>query len=593
MNCNCNEREEECGCEVKDLGTSCVIYNGDRLEYLDVEKNTNTTVIFDKIDNSFEELREYVINQPATTNAVNIGGGEYIYADKDVLNRLQFKSIVGVGEINVNSTSETIEISADISFDNLIESNSPYITVNEQGGKYSISYNYNLVTSSDNYIQVNALENGTALSLNEAAIQNLIGTVSITSDTLEIENTGTTFNIEVPDDGVKKFYVNNLYTGQTSNGTELKPFKTVAQAITAYIGTGTYMAPQFQSQGAKIIVKRSGNIYVLSDSLLVRGLWLEIEDGATLQTNISNTEYLVDFTQIPNEYTGSFNINIVGQSREGSRISVRRPLIKHDGRGLGGNTRNISIQNLQIDIINTNITEHVIKVDSQATSVEDVGTRISIKNINLFNSAYQAPFIYLRGKGHVVIDSTEVRFKRTSSQEADTQTIPMEVYGGSIDFTGCRIKSFREFQNGTILLGERYIAGVGSIEMKNTAFEGDVESWFVTQGGLLGDPTEVIITNADYYYYANTSKLVGVTGSEPATNLSVINSYFNCSVGQADLTRNNTISTSNYFEGVLREDLLGSTSILTTENSSYKQGTPYLYKVNNNDKTTWERRVVM
>lgn len=54
--CNCEENFD-CSCQVKDLGTRCIIYDGAYLPNLNVVTNTNLTDILKKLDLIVAELR--------------------------------------------------------------------------------------------------------------------------------------------------------------------------------------------------------------------------------------------------------------------------------------------------------------------------------------------------------------------------------------------------------------------------------------------------------------------------------------------------------------------------------------------------------
>src|SRR5690606_15368344 len=117
------------------------------------------------------------------------------------------------------------------------------------------------------------------------------------------------------------------------------------------------------------------------------------------------------------------------------------------------------------------------------------------------------------------------------------------------------IKAYREFLNGAIELLERPISGKGSLNFKNCVFEGDTSIWFTTEGNTSKDMTEVEIVNADYYYEAYGGRLVETTDSLPSQDFTIINSYFKVLLGDADLTKGDSMSVVNYFNSSLREDL--------------------------------------
>ena len=73
MDCKC-QQEKDCSCEVKDLGTRCIIYDGELLPNLNVETHTDLTTILEKIDYQFSQEAN-----PVYVNVLNIGSGEGVF----------------------------------------------------------------------------------------------------------------------------------------------------------------------------------------------------------------------------------------------------------------------------------------------------------------------------------------------------------------------------------------------------------------------------------------------------------------------------------------------------------------------------------
>lgn len=135
---------------------------------------------------------------------------------------------------------------------------------------------------------------------------------SLNSNSLKIsENEGTIYIDTISEDFVKTFYVNSKYTGDEELGTLAKPYKTFGGAKAAYIGTGTYYAPEFL--GAKIVIfGESTNTTI--ENLNVLGLNLEVQEGSSL-IYTGTDEYFYDMTVLQNELGGlgsqTQNITIV------------------------------------------------------------------------------------------------------------------------------------------------------------------------------------------------------------------------------------------------------------------------------------------
>lgn len=608
MGCGCNtpcggfKEKKECDCAVKDLGTRCVIYDGEGLEYLNLETNTNTTTVFDFIDDAFVEMKEYVDEMDPSSTLVNYGGGSVeLYKGKDTLNRHRIStlesgdniSIVpnGQGGYIVNSTSIT-EVGLD--GDN-------YITVTGSGDEFNLSFNYANFTSGDVYTVVTSTPTGVTVGVDIDAIRQEVQTeINIESETLSVEEVSGTFSINLLGDGVKRFYVNKLYTGGGNDGSQAKPFLTVQAALDAFVGTGTPLNPQYASQNAEIIVERAGTPYDLPASLLYRNLRIYVKNGATLRTSMNASNYLIDFDSLVGNNNTGIEIRIIGESRTDSRLTIRQPFLRNSFKhSASSNTPETSMRleniNVQIQKAAPYFSTATFMFPAYAHNPQKRMLPLSVNNCNVWNSQAENILIQQGNRGSVQITDSEVRFKTSDGVESDVTNYSCVVSGlGSIDFNNCRIKAFREFTNGVIRIDSQ--EPYGATRFKNCIFEGDPPTWFsVSSTTTEGFESRVEIANADYYYGADSSivKLVKTDDSTPTEVFNVYNSYFSCGVGDVDLTRGNIKSTTNYFNDVIREDLVQSETILTTDNSSYEQGLPYLYTPTVADKTTWERRVVV
>lgn len=610
--CNCNTYNpcskhlpKDCDCQVKDLGTKCVIYDGEGLTYLEVEKNTNTTIVFEVIDGAIQELREYIEDIDPQAVLTNYGGGTYtLYAGKDVLNRHRIKTLNAGENIDITETPEgVLEISSQaITEVNITGDN--YLQVQGTETNYQLSFDYSRVESADIYTVVNADANGISVGVDIAEIAGYVD-VNISSDTLDIVKNGTSFTINTVPEGVKRFYVNNLYSGNNSDGSESKPFKNILDALTAFVGTGTNINPQYASQNAEIVVKRSGITYNLPSSLLYKNLRLNVESGVTLQTVSDTSNYLIDYDSLPGTTNGYFPIRIVGQGKGDTTITVRQPLVKnslsYNSGGATPMTESAVFENIRLYISKSSpFFDEPTLYAGQPPVGTNRGTHWRFQGCDIWNEHPENVLIKTEGAKGVFFDSCEIRFKVDFTATNLVSNNSFEYAGGAVDFTDCRIKAYREFTNGVISIQESVSdpTSSGKIVMKGCIFEGDPPSWFTVENGAeqsYSGNEAVEISNADYFYGAdpNTVTLVNNNVAGDTEMFKVYNSYFSCSLGDADLTKADTLSVSNYFSDSLREDLLKSETILTIGNSSFRYGTPYLYTPTVADKTTWERRVVV
>jgi hypothetical protein len=113
------------------------------------------------------------------------------------------------------------------------------------------------------------------------------------SNTLSITTLFNDVNIEIPDLSANTIYVNNKYTGGSSNGSKTKPYTTVAAAVTGYIGNGTRNAPE--KAGYILYVERGNGTYTETNlNLTIRNLIFYLEAETTL-LSINRSNWLIDF----------------------------------------------------------------------------------------------------------------------------------------------------------------------------------------------------------------------------------------------------------------------------------------------------------
>jgi hypothetical protein len=138
---------------------------------------------------------------------------------------------------------------------------------------------------------------------------------NIKSDTLLITIDGDAIKIEAEEvdlGGVRSFFVNNKYTGEDELGTVAKPYKTLDGAISAFIGNGNTIEPQFFD--SRIIVQASATQEQFTSDLSIIGLKIEVQDGANIRY-IGSENYMIDTRKIINNSNfvdKTFRIEIYG-----------------------------------------------------------------------------------------------------------------------------------------------------------------------------------------------------------------------------------------------------------------------------------------
>ena len=112
---------------------------------------------------------------------------------------------------------------------------------------------------------------------------------NIKSDTLLITIDGDAIKIEAEEvdlGGVRDFYVNNKYTGDDELGTIAKPYKTIDEAISQFIGNvdgeTQYSIINPKNKGSRIVVQSSSSPYSFTSQLNIEGILFEVQDGASI-----------------------------------------------------------------------------------------------------------------------------------------------------------------------------------------------------------------------------------------------------------------------------------------------------------------------
>lgn len=583
---NCNEKPS-CDCVVKDLATKCIIYESTYLEALNIQRYTNLTDIIKTIDRVIKDLQNS--SQPTPiVSVVNVGDGEGVFKTTDALRRLNFKSIVSDSPyIVTSSTEDTINLDfSEALLIDLITTMQPK-SLNVEFSNNSVVQYFN-ETSTEKTLKFKDVIAGqnTTVTYNSDNIQVSARYPNITSSTLGIVQNGDNLTIDALDDGTPKIYVNSAYQGGNSNGTEARPFTSLTQAYGVYIGSGTIIAPQ--RLGTKIIVKK-GN-YLLPPTLLAKDIHIHLEDGAILyNTLISDTEYYFDFDSLPPEVS-DFKVRVTGSGDCQFRYS--RGVVKNSGynQGVSNNTW-LGRQFITEGVFYVrNATVNAVVFDLGEDSTPKHNNNLSTLSMNncTINGASSATTFRFGNSKDIVISNSRINF---SSADSNPFNIYPCIFSGIyVRFENCHFKGYQAHTNGMFYIKKGYTeASVeNKLEFIGCIFEGNSPNVFTFE-----DETErpTLIIQRATSVFQTYGKLIKNLGTGKITTTQIVESYFTCPLGDADLTRGNTVSVINYFSGKLVESLIKSPNILTT--TTQQEGTPYIYTNNNStDVSTWKRTVV-
>lgn len=606
--CGC-ETYSDCECEVKDLGTKCVVYDGEYLPNTNIRKDTQLTDVLRILDEIVFEIRGESTTGSFINSVVNMGSGQGVYKTVDNLKRLQLKTLLTDSDM-VTITSTENEVVFNIDQEKLSNFVKQTVRTVEVGYNDESVVREIVDTETSRNIYFKRILGGTninitygvdSITINAPRIlsNNLIvskigndytiDAKAIKSDTLNIQETSTDININILTDGVKTFYVNNAYQGTTSDGTEVRPFKTIQEAINAYIGTGTNINPQFQSQKAVIRIKKGNQEYTHRGNLLVKDLFLDFENGVRADFT-PTTGITLDFDSLPQTET-KFKVTL--NCKEGEVfIYTSKRFAKNTGASYGSADASYQGRNLTMYgvYLYSNASTYVVDSSLFSTSVADSiahnhgDTVFYIDKCRITSQGHQDLF-YLHNAGFVTIKNTYLRH-------------------GTLEFIGLNESKPIVFKFGYLKVENTEIASNGS----------NVQGFFNLTKGINSHGSVLDILNCKFSGNSKSMFLYSNENNKPAlnlyntvplfdgfeklisspslvTNATIINNTLSIKAGDVDLTKENTVSVTNYFEGKLKESLIKSPLILTTSNNP--EGTPYIFTNNNStDKSTWRRTVI-
>jgi len=304
--------------------------------------------------------------------------------------------------------------------------------------------------------------------------------------------------------------VNSDYIGTEETGTASKPFKNLQKALDAYVGEGaSNKAPDLL--GTIIKIQKDANVF--TGSLAYAGLNIEIANGASLITNPSASNYVLDldldavlptnvnYSMIP--FTNTEVVDIQINILEGGSLQAQKSLIKNRGNN------NISGQGKFVKIIGDGVIINLAEVsvispsiknlfslneDNQAGFVNGNSTAnvLVFCNITSYNS--QIAYIGLNAKYYSTQNLTQFGQLATPF---NSNTIPIEINGGQ--FIGDRATIENEYNNSpTYSLITLVSLKSGGLYINKTASIGKVcENIFLNKDTGSTTTCQVILDNCN------------------------------------------------------------------------------------------------
>jgi len=243
----------------------------------------------------------------------NVNGNKYILKEQNIT--------IGVGEDNL-ADSDFINM---LAFVKLGDGTAILKGYNEATGNwefYAIKSTGNDVSVVDGDVVIDPKE-GTNLGASGVAIYKGLNATTKLHEFYKIDSDD--FSVTLEDDIVKinnisttdarTFYVNSGYDIDGSapeTGSLGKPYKTIAGAITAYIGTGDAQDPQFKN--SDIIVQKGVGYSFTGNIAFNMGTGTLIIDDASITHDPASGDWFCDFDTLSDTELATMNISLTGNS---------------------------------------------------------------------------------------------------------------------------------------------------------------------------------------------------------------------------------------------------------------------------------------
>ena len=320
--CGCNNPcpPENCACPVL-LSSDCINNVTEDLECSGIDKGQTLTEVLVQLDAFICEKFNQTV---AYFTLLNVGTGAEVYKGVNGVGNKLIRKINKVGNlITVTQNTDDISISIDeTALGTFIEANQ----------KTTVGIQLEPSDTDNKNVYKNTTVVGDVSTLNFRSIVSTDGSVVLTE-------TASTIDITLPiieDLSIPNFIVNSAYTGTEELGTISKPFKNLPQALTAFVGTGSNINPQFPNA---VITIQKGMGYVFTGNLNYNKLTIVWEEGVDFTSNPSTGDFLLDYDTI----VGTQELNINLTIKEGTSIK----LLKSGFRNAGTSDATNSFANLK------------------------------------------------------------------------------------------------------------------------------------------------------------------------------------------------------------------------------------------------------
>jgi hypothetical protein len=504
---------------------------------------------------------------------INLGTGEEVYKGVNNLGQKEFKTLVKTGNlITITSDANTVIIGLDeTALNTYVEANQKLTVVSNAGSSGETLVNTAIVTGDTTTYPIKRIIHSAQNGSGESVVRDLqvnpddltLRTKKIKSDSLTITATDTEISIEQPEvSDIPNFIVNSAYTGDESTGTLSKPFKTIEDAKTAYIGTNNAQDPEFKNANITI-QKGSGYTYTGNLNFNMGSGSIILEEGASVNSNPASGDWLCDFDTLSDTEPAYISIILKDNSlitltkngfrnrgttvNNGAFTDSKRIILSGNGGKIYQSTNDNT--NILYTIIETNFT-------SGNTYKNDGNSTFNVENIEL-NSLTQQ--IYKIGGNSTMLMSNVI----CTSSATNSSIKVFNQIGGSIRQTNSVYETIGATPN--VLFSLTKNTGIPcDLNIIDAVLSSNAITIFQNESS---QQSTVTLKNIKTQFGTVTN--IAKSPSVLWTNFMAQNCIFDTGVvdqTQVDLTAGNTISTTNIFAGRLVESLqiFGSRALAVT-----------------------------
>lgn len=244
--CGCSKpcNTVHCECPVR-IDSDCVTVKNSNFTCSNIEDEQTLTEVLNQID-------EYICDKFDLTvsffTLLNVGAGSQIYKGVDGTGRKLIRTLVDSNLINLTQGTDEITISVDeTALNTFIEANQKLTTLASVGSGQTLIKGSTITGDTTRYDIKELISSDESVQISPTTDEVDITTCLVSpNDSVRVELVNSCWEISLPsDENIKQFYVNQDYTG-TSNGSILKPFPSLVDALMEMIGTSTDIAtPQY------------------------------------------------------------------------------------------------------------------------------------------------------------------------------------------------------------------------------------------------------------------------------------------------------------------------------------------------------------